>query len=39
MYSQLNIDGKALLQNQERQNRKGGKFTYEFLGPYTVNCS
>ena len=39
MYAQLNIDGKALLQNQERQKRKGGKFMYEFLGPYTVNCS
>ena len=39
MYAQLNIDGKVLLQNQERQKRKGGKFMYEFLGPYTVNCS
>ena len=25
-----------LLQNQKRQNRKGGKFTYKWIGSYTI---
>ena len=37
VYSQLTINNnKVLLQNQKRQDRKVGKFTYNWLGPYTV---
>ena len=25
-----------LLQNQRRQDRKGGKFSYKWIGPYTI---
>ena len=27
---------KVLLQNQRRQYRKGGKFSYKWIGPYTI---
>ena len=32
----LKIGSKILLQNQKRQDRKGGKFTYKWIGPYTI---
>ena len=31
----LPIGSKVLLENQKRKDRKGGKFTYRWLGPYT----
>ena len=32
----LPIGSKVLLQNQRRQERKGGKFSYKWIGPYTI---
>ena len=32
----LNINDKVLLKNQKRKDRKGGKFTYKWLGPYAI---
>ena len=32
----LPIGSKVLLQNQRRQDRKGGKFSYKWIGPYTI---
>ena len=34
----LPIESKVLLQNQRRQDRKGGKFSYglDWIGPYTI---
>ena len=32
----LPIGSKVLLQNQRRQERKGGKFSYKWTGPYTI---
>ena len=32
----LPIGSKVLLENQKRKDRKGGKFTYRWLGPYTL---
>ena len=32
----LPIGSKVLLQNQRRQNRKGRKFSYKWIGPYTI---
>ena len=32
----LSIGSKVLLQNQRRQDRKGGKFSYTWIGPYTI---
>lgn len=34
--SKLQIGSKVLLQNLKRKDRKGGKFTYKWIGPYTV---
>ena len=34
--STLPIGSKVLLQNFKRQDRKGGKFTYKWIGPYTI---
>ena len=34
--STLSIGSKVLLQNLKRQDRKGGKFTYKWIGPYTI---
>ena len=34
--STLPIGSKVLLQNLKRQDRKGGKFTYKWIGPYTI---
>ena len=31
-----NIGDKVLVQNQKRQDRKGGKFSFKWLGPYVV---
>ena len=30
------IGSKVLLQNQRRQDRKRGKFSYKWIGPYTI---
>ena len=32
----LPIGSKVLLQSQRRQDRKGGKFSYKWIGPYTI---
>ena len=32
----LPIGSKVLLQNQKRQDRKGEKFSYKWIGPYTI---
>ena len=32
----LPIGSKLLLQNQRRQDRNGGKFSYKWIGPYTI---
>ena len=32
----ITVGQKVLLLNQKRMDRKGGKFTFKFLGPYTV---
>ena len=32
----LPVRSKVLLENQKRKDRKGGKFTYKWMGPYTV---
>ena len=32
----LNINDKVLLKNLKRKDRKGGKFTYKWLGPYAI---
>ena len=32
----LPVGSKVLLENQKRKDRKGGKFTYKWMGPYTV---
>ena len=32
----LPIGSKVLLQNQRRQDRKGGKLSYKWIGPYTI---
>ena len=32
----LSIGSKVLLQNPRRQDRKGGKFSYKWIGPYTI---
>ena len=32
----LPIGFKVLLQNQRRQDRKGGEFSYKWIGPYTI---
>ena len=32
----LPIGSKVLLQNQRRQDRKGGKFSHKWIGPYTI---
>ena len=32
----LPIGSKVLLQNQRRQDRKRGKFSYKWIGPYTI---
>ena len=32
----LLIGSKVLLQNQRRQDRKGGKFSYKWIAPYTI---
>lgn len=37
--STLRIGSKVLLQNQKRQDRKGGKFTYKWTGPYTIKAT
>ena len=34
--STLPVGSKVLLQNLKRQDRKGGKFTYKWIGPYTI---
>ena len=32
----LPIGSKVLLQNQRRQHKKGAKFSYKWIGPYTI---
>ena len=32
----LPVGSKVLLQNQRRQDRKEGKFSYKWIGPYTI---
>ena len=32
----LSINDKVWLKNQKREDRKGGKFSFKWLGPYTV---
>ena len=32
----LPIGSEVLSQNQRRQDRKGGKFSYKWIGPYTI---
>ena len=32
----LSINDKVWLKNQKREDRKGGKFTFKWLGPYTI---
>ena len=32
----LPIGSKVLLQNERQQDRKGGKFSYKWIGPYTL---
>ena len=34
--STLPIGSKVVIQNLKRQDRKGGKFTYKWIGPYTI---
>ena len=34
--STLPIRSKVVIQNLKRQDRKGGKFTYKWIGPYTI---
>ena len=36
MPTTLPIESKVLLQNQRRQDRKGGKFSYKWIGLYTI---
>ena len=31
-----NIGSKALLQNQQREERKGAKFSYKWISPYII---
>ena len=36
MPTSLKIKDKVWLKNQRRQDRKGGKFSYKWTGPYTI---
>ena len=36
MPTSLKIKDKVWLKNQRRQDRKGGKFSYRWTGPYTI---
>ena len=35
----LPVGSRVLLENQKRKDRKGGKFTYKWMGLYTVKSS
>ena len=35
--NEINVGDSVLLRNNKRNDRKGGKFTFKWLGPYEVN--